>query len=228
MVYKAVLIDIDNTLFDFRESSYAALVRVFEPLGFDFTREQFHHYEVYNNMLWGKYERGEIEQEDIFHERFRLYLAEIGLEADPAALNAAYVQGLAQGYHFMPNCRELLEALHGKYLVCAVTNGDAFAQQSRIDKSGMKHLFDHVFISEQVGFRKPDKAFYDAVFAVIGEEYRNCSIMVGDSLSSDMQGGRNAGIPTCFYGKKESADERCDYVISDLLELLPILQKHFD
>ncbi len=223
MRFRAVLIDIDNTLFDFRESSYASLVEVFKTLHFDFTREDFKHYEVYNDRLWQQFERGEIEQKDIYCERFRLYLNEIGLTADPADMNKAYVQGLAKGYHFMPHCRELLETLHGRYKVFAVTNGDAFAQQSRIARSGMAHLFDAVFISELVGAQKPERAFFDKVFATVGEEYRSCSIIVGDSLSSDMQGGRNAGIPTCFYGRAEKADDRCDYVIRDLMELPNIL-----
>ena len=80
-----------------------------------------------------------------------------------------------------------------------------------------------MFISEQLGCKKPEKEFYDKVFAIIGEEYRTCSLMVGDSLTSDMQGGRNAGIPTCYYGKPENADERCDYVIEDLLQLPDVL-----
>ena len=129
MRFQAVLIDIDNTLFDFRESSYCSLVEVFKPFGIDFTREDFRHYEVYNDRLWQQFERGEIEQKDIYCERFRLYTAEIGLTADPAELNKSYVLGLAKGYHFMPHCRELLETLHGKYKVYAVTNGDAFAQE---------------------------------------------------------------------------------------------------
>ena len=131
---------------------------------------------------------------------------------------------LAEGRNFMPHCRELLQALHGKYLVVVVTNGDTYAQERRIEISGMAQYFDHVFISEQLGTKKPEKDFYDKVFQVIGPARREHAIMVGDSLSSDMQGGRNAGIPTCFYGKKENADERCDYVIEDLLNLLPILE----
>ena len=89
----------------------------------------------------------------------------------------------------------------------------------------MLPYFDGVFISEDVGSQKPDKAFFDAVFAAIGEEYRSCSLLVGDSLSSDMQGGRNAGIPTCFYGDAAKADARCDYVAADLLDILPILEE---
>ena len=90
--------------------------------------------------------------------------------------------------------------------------------------TGRTYDFDYVFISEQLGTKKPEKDFYDKVFAQIGESRRKSALMVGDSLSSDMQGGRNAGIPTCFYGTRENADERCDYVIEDLLDLLPILK----
>ena len=88
----------------------------------------------------------------------------------------------------------------------------------------MAQYFDYVFISEQLGTKKPEKDFYDKVFDAIGPARRSSAIMVGDSLSSDMQGGRNAGIPTCFYGSRSRADARCDYVIEDLLDLLPILE----
>ena len=123
----------------------------------------------------------------------------------------------------MPHCRELLQALHGKYLVVVVTNGDTYAQERRIKISGMAQYFDRVFISEQMGCKKPDKLFYDKVFAEIGEDYRAQSIMIGDSLSSDMQGGRNAGIPTCLYGRTEPISPLCDYAVADLLELPALL-----
>ena len=219
MRYDVVLIDIDDTLFDFRQSSFEALERAFARRDVSFTWEDMPAYEVYNDRLWRGFERGEIPKPLIFTERFRLYFAERGLDIDPEAFNHDYLLYLAEGYAFMPHCRELLEALHGKCRVYVVTNGDTFAQESRIARSGLAHLFDGVFISEQLGCRKPEKVFFDRVFSIIGDE-----LMVGDSLSSDMQGGRNAGIATCYYGKAENADVRCDYVIGDLLELLPIVE----
>lgn len=224
MRFDTVLLDIDDTLFDFRESSFQALVKAFRAIGRPFTREDMPAYEVFNNELWQSYERGEIEKSFIYPERFRRYFASIGLEADPVFVNRMYLHELAEGRNFMPHCQELLQALHGKYLVVIVTNGDSYAQERRIERSGMAQYFDHVFISEQLGTKKPEKDFYDKIFSVIGSERRASSIMVGDSLSSDMQGGRNAGIATCFYGEKSRADERCDYVIEDLLDLLPILE----
>ena len=97
------------------------------------------------------------------------------------------------------------------------------ASRGRIAASGMAQYFDRVFISEQMGCKKPDKLFYDKVFAEIGEDYRAQSIMIGDSLSSDMQGGRNAGIPTCLFGRTEPISPLCDYAVADLLELPALL-----
>ena len=225
MKFRAVFLDIDDTLFDFRKSSFEALVTAFAELGVPFTEADMPHYEVYNDRMWQMFERGEIEKEHIYEERFRLYFAERGIEADTAAFNRKYLYELAEGVNFMPHCAELLRALHGRVKVFILTNGDTYAQERRIEKSGFAPYFDGVFISEQLGCKKPEKAFYDKVFALVGEEYRGCTLMVGDSLTSDMQGGRNAGIPTCFYGEREKADTRCDYVIGDLLELVPILEQ---
>lgn len=225
MHFKALLIDIDNTLFHFDESSYKALKKAFAAYGVDFTREMFRDYEALNDHYWKLFERGEIERARLFYERFDVYFSRIGLQADGKEFDHLYRVHLSEGYDLMPHAEEFLQALQGKYKVFVVTNGDAMTQDARIEGAGLGKYFDGVFVSERVGYQKPDKAFFDAVFAAIGEEYRTCSLLVGDSLSSDMQGGRNAGIPTCFYGSRDKADERCDYVVDDLLDILPILEK---
>lgn len=224
MPYQAVLIDIDDTLFDFRASSFDALRESFEAYGIDFTQQDMQQYEVYNDGVWRAYERGEMERQVLFIRRFELYFAERGLSIDPVAFNELYLQRLGYGTYLMPHARELLQWLHGRYRVFVVTNGDEKTQRSRIELSGLGGFFDGVFISDQLGCCKPERAYFDKVFAAIGEEYRTCSLLVGDSLSSDMQGGRNAGIPTCFYGTPEKADGRCDYVITDLMQLPQILE----
>lgn len=223
MKIEAVLIDLDDTLFDFRKSSYEALVQTFGALGLAFGEAQMAHYETFNNAMWEAFERGEIEKSKIYTERFRLYFEAAGIEADPVRFNRDYLHALAEGKNFMPHCEELLAALHGRYRIFVLTNGDTYAQQRRLARSGMLPYFDGVFISEQLNCKKPEKQFYDRVFSIIGERYRSRSIMVGDSLTSDMQGGRNAGIPTCLYGRRGTQDSRCDFVIEDLLELPPLL-----
>ncbi len=224
MPFRAVLIDIDDTLLDFRASSFDALVATFGAYGLPFSDADMRAYEVYNDALWRAYERGEIEKAALFVRRFELYFTERGLALDPVAINRRYLHELGFGAHRMPHAVELLTWLQRRYRVFVVTNGDAATQRSRIRLSGLEPYFDKVFISEELGCYKPEAVFFDKVFADIGEQYRTCSLLVGDSLSSDMQGGRNAGIPTCFYGDPQKADGRCDYIITDLMQLPGILE----
>ena len=223
MPIRALLMDIDDTLFDFQTSSRNALTIAFCAFGLPFTPEMWARYRALDADLWQRFERGRITKEKLYVERFRIFFAEYSLEADPAAFNAANFRELGEQRNFMPHCEQALRQLHAKYKIFIVTNGNTDIQKRRIAASGMAQYFDRVFISEQMGCKKPDRQFYDRVFAEIGEEYRACSIMIGDSLSSDMQGGRNAGIPTCLYGQPEPITPLCDYAIADLLELPALL-----
>ena len=223
MPVRALLMDIDDTLFDFQTSSQNALSIAFRSFGLPFTQEMWARYRALDMDFWQRFERGAITKEVLYVERFRVFFAEYGLKADPAAFNAAYFRELGAQRNFMPHCEQALRQLHAQYKIFIVTNGNTDIQKRRIAASGMSQYFDRVFISEQMGCKKPDKLFYDKVFAEIGEEYRACSIMIGDSLSSDMQGGRNAGIPTCLYRRAEPIAPLCDYAVSDLLDLPSLL-----
>ena len=205
MPIRALLMDIDDTLFDFQTSSRNALSIAFRAFGLPFTPEMWERYRALDAELWQRFERGEITKEALYVERFRVFFAEYGLEADPAAFNAAYFRELGDQCNFMPHCEQALRQLHAQYKIFIVTNGNTEIQKRRIAASGMAQYFDRVFISE------------------IGEDYRAQSIMIGDSLSSDMQGGRNAGIPTCLYGRTEPISPLCDYAVADLLELPALL-----
>ena len=223
MPIRALLMDIDDTLFDFQTSSRNALSIAFRALNLPFTPEMWAHYRELDAEFWQRFERGEITKEALYVERFRVFFAEYGLEADPAAFNTAYFCELGAQRNFMPHCEQALRQLHAQYKIFIVTNGNTEIQKRRIAASGMAQYFDRVFISEQMGCKKPDKLFYDKVFAEIGEAYRTQSIMIGDSFSSDMQGGRNAGLPTIFCGPRACADARCDQVAETLLDLPPLL-----
>ena len=223
MPIRALLMDIDDTLFDFRTSSREALAIAFAEHTLPFTDALLARYEVIDADLWRRFEQGGIEKEALYTERFRLLFGEAGFSADPVSMNRAYFRELGSRRNFMPHCGQTLRLLHAKYHIFIVTNGNTDIQNRRIAASGVAQYFDRVFISEQMGCKKPDRLFYDKVFAEIGEDYRTCSIMIGDSLSSDMQGGRNAGIPTCLYGSHDASDPRCDYAVEDLLELPALL-----
>ena len=224
MSYEIILTDIDNTLLDFDKGSAAGVKNVMDYYGIAYTEERLQQYLAVNDGLWKRYERGEIEKEMIFKTRFKDFMAMFGVEAEPLFANDLYVEGLKSKIYYRPHCMEFLDAVKGKYKLYAVTNGVTLTQEVRLAKSGLDQYFDKIFISEQMGCKKPEKEFFDKVFDAIGPVDKRKCILLGDSLTSDMQGGRNAGIDTCLIGEAEN-DPRCDYVISDLMELLPILER---
>ena len=222
MRYDVILMDIDNTLLDFNAGTRASLTTLLASHGLALTPEREARFHQINDRLWKAYEHGEIEKSVIFTTRFAEYLGEMGVDTDPLEANEAYAAGLRQSAELMPHALELLEQLKGKCRLFAVTNGVVTTQEPRLKKSGLDRYFEQVFISEQMGCKKPEKQFFDRVFAAIGPVEKSRCLLLGDSLTSDMQGGRNAGIATCYLGP-DTGDPRCDYVISDLLQLLDII-----
>jgi len=223
MKYDVILMDIDNTLLDFHAGTRVSLQQLLARFGLELTPEREARFHVINDRLWKAYEHGEIEKYVIFETRFGEYLGEMGVHTDPLEANGFYAEGLQQSAELMPHCMELLQALKGKCRLFAVTNGVVTTQQPRLKKSGLDQYFEQVFISEQMGCKKPEKEFFDRVFAAIGPVDKKKCLILGDSLTSDMQGGRNAGIATCLLGNA-AQDPRCDYVISKLPELLTVLE----
>ena len=224
MAYDVILIDIDNTLLDFNAGTAVSLRQLLGDFGLELTEERLQQFFTINNSLWTAYEHGEIEKSFIFPTRFQRWLGDMGITTDWLAANERYAEGLRQSAVLMPRAMELLDALKGNYPLYAVTNGVVTTQKPRLQKSRLDQYFDQVFISEAMGCKKPEKEFFDKVFDAIGNPDKRRCIILGDSLSSDMQGGRNAGIATCFFGE-DPKDDRCDYVIGDLMEFLDVLEQ---
>jgi len=222
MPYNIILMDIDNTLLDFNAGTADSLRQLLAGFGMELTEPRLARFFAINDALWTAYEHGEIEKAYIFPTRFQRWLGEMGIETDWLAANEQYAEGLRQSAVLMPHAMELLEALKGTCALYGVTNGVVTTQTPRLVKSRLNEYLEQVFISEAMGCKKPEKAFFDKVFDTIGNPDKSRCIILGDSLTSDMQGGRNAGIATCFFGK-DPHDDRCDYVIGDLLEFLTIL-----
>ena len=223
MPVRILLMDIDDTLFDFQTGYKRALRAALAQFGVECTPQLLELYGSINDRLWERFERGEIAKDALYDERFRQLFERCGIDASPAACNEAYHNALRLQHDLMPHCEQVLRQLHERYQICIVTNGSTDIQTRRIADSGMAKYFDRVFISEQMGCKKPDREFFDKVFAELGEENRACAVMIGDSLSSDMQGGRNACLPTIFCGPRARADARCDQVAETLLDLPPLL-----
>ena len=165
----------------------------------------------------------------ILTDRFREFLSKYGKDPGLAVeFDDAYENGLPDTIVFFDGAMETLQSLRGRVIQCAVTNGTKFVQERKLKNSGLDRLFDAVFISEDVGFEKPDRRYFDAVFAAIGDYAPGEVMIVGDSLTSDMPGGVNAGIVTCWFnpkGKTNDTDLPIDHEIRAIPEVLEILEK---
>ena len=223
-----VLFDLDDTLFDFHKAEKIALTKTLVHFGIDPTEETLALYSKINAAHWKRLELGEISREEVKVGRYRELFKTIGVECDPVKATAYYESMLAIGHYFMPGAPELLEELYGKYRLYIVSNGTAKVQEGRIGSSGIAKYMDGIFISQILGANKPDKQFFDICFAEIPDFSLNETVIIGDSLSSDIKGGINAGITTVWFNPKgiENDNEiKPDYTIKELSEVPGLLSQ---
>lgn len=225
---KTILWDIDGTLLNFQAAESAAIKECFKRFGLgECTDEMVARYSVLNDRYWKMLENGEKTKSEILTGRFEEFFRREGVEcACIPDFNAEYQLRLGDTICFHDDGYALIESLRGRVKQYAVTNGTVVAQEKKLERSGLGALFDGVFISDQIGAEKPSKAFFDAVFGTIGHCEPDEVVIVGDSLTSDMRGGCNAGIRTCWYnpqGKKNELGVRVDYEIRSLWEVESLL-----
>lgn len=227
---KVILWDIDGTVLDFKVAEKAAVRRCFEIFGLgDCSDEMLAVYSEINVRYWKMLERGEMTKPQILKGRFEEFFRLYGLRSDVAeAFNGEYQIRLGDTICFYENALETVLALRGKTLQCAVTNGTKLAQVRKLSESGLDKIFDHIFISEEVGAEKPSAAFFDKVFGTIGDYEKSEILIVGDSLTSDIRGGNDSGILTCWFNpdnKINSSGEHTDFVISNIAEVAEIIER---
>ena len=224
MKYRWLLFDADDTLFDYPAAEAQALRLTFEQSGAAYLPEYLGIYKTYNSQVWREYESGGICTTDLRTKRFRLLFEKIGLRLDPQAFSPIYLRNLSLGSNLLEGAKEVLTVLRTRYSLALVTNGLAEVQRPRLERSAIRDCFEHVFISEEIGAAKPEKAFFDAVFQAIGNPPENEVMIVGDSLAADMQGGLNYGMATCWYNPRPIATPLpVTYQIAELRELLNFL-----
>ena len=225
-----VLLDVDDTLLDFHKAEAIALSRTLRELGIEPKDETLRRYSQINQSQWELLEEGKITRRQVLVRRFEILFAELSVIESGDKAQAMYENYLSIGHHFMPGAEELLEALKGKYELYIVSNGTGVVQDGRIKSAGIAPYFEDIFISERVGYNKPAKEFFDLCFERIGEFELDRSIIVGDSLTSDIRGGINAGIKTCWFnphGNPGREDIPADYEIKALSELPALLERLF-
>jgi 2-haloacid dehalogenase len=208
MKYKHLLFDADDTLLDFQASEQEALKGLFESLGLTITDDLVDKYHEINHGLWAAFERGEVTKDEILQTRFRKLFAAIGFEIDRPSLEAEYQEMLASGHMVIPGTFELLDQLRGHFELYIVSNGVASTQYNRLHASGLFPYFQNIFISEETGYQKPQIEFFQYVFDRIPEFDSSKALIIGDSLSSDIQGGINANIDTCWYNPNKLVNNK--------------------
>lgn len=222
-----LLIDLDDTILDFHKAERLGLENTLAHFGLEPTEENISLYLRINADLWRRLERGEVNRKQVNEGRFVELFRQLGKEVDGEACAAYYLHQLSLTHDYLPGAKEALESLGKKYRLFVASNGNIAVQYPRMAASGLDKLVEQAFISEELGQNKPSKAYFDLCFSRIPGFDPDKAMMVGDSLTSDIQGGINAGIPTCWVNtfKKVNNTSICpDHEIESLGQLEALLE----
>lgn len=228
MKYKYVLFDADDTLLDFKLAEHTAISQVFSEVGLPCDDETIAVYSRINDSLWKLLELGGITKEKLKTERFRLFCEQMNISESPEKMAEMYVDRLAKQSFLLPCAEAVCKKIYDEGIkIYIITNGIKYIQTERLSATPIKKYFSGVFISEDVGYEKPNVEYFKYVFSKIENFDPAEAIVVGDSLTSDIKGGINAGIDTCWYnphGKSKPENMQICYEISDITQVYSILE----
>jgi len=225
--YKFLFLDLDDTILDFQWAEHHAIRTTLASFGIDPTDAVCSRYSHINKLHWQMLERGELTREQVLTGRFAALFRELGVEADAAVCAKRYEVNLGTGHRFLPGAEEAMQTLSEKYRLFLASNGTASVQKGRMTSANLYRFFERSFVSQDIGAVKPEAAYFNRCFAQIPGFCKEQAIMVGDSLSSDIRGGINAGIATCWVNPKGlpyPPDCRPDYIIESLDQLPELLE----
>lgn len=227
--YYCILFDADNTLLDFDAAESKALADTLRNYGIEPDAETVQTYRTINEELWRQLEKGQLRRDKLMAERFTRFLKAVDAAGNGAEMNKFYLDKLSTHPDLAaPNVLDVLKELSEVATLAVVTNGFDRVQSRRVAESGMKDFIEEVFVSEKLDSEKPNRKIFDAALRSLGVENREHVLMVGDSLTSDIQGGINAGLDTCWYNPNhtENPGKVCPtYEISNLEELYPLVME---
>ncbi|WP_368233780.1 YjjG family noncanonical pyrimidine nucleotidase [Anaerotruncus rubiinfantis] len=225
MKYDILLLDADDTLFDFGLAEREAIRRVCRQRGLPASDAVCDRYSEINLSLWKKFEQGLVTQDRLRAERFEILLTELDARDDAHAFSEAYTDALGEGAFLLPGAYELCKELSARCPLYIVTNGVIRTQKNRLAHSQIAPFISRMFISQELGAPKPRREFFDRVFEALGGPDRSRAIILGDSLTSDMAGGRNAGIACCWLAPSGAEGDPAlyDYRIDTLSGFIPIV-----
>lgn len=220
-----LLFDLDNTLLDFNQAEKIAVSKTLKHFHIVPEDAILKRYSKLNLAQWKLLEQGKISREQVKLRRFQILFTELGTDAPAEEAALMYETLLAHGHYFINGAEELLETLYGKYRMYLVTNGTLSVQKGRLKSSGISTYFEDIFISEELGYNKPSVEYFNCCFSKIPDFHRETAVIIGDSLTSDIQGGINAGIRTIWFNPnhEKASDVIPDYKFDKLLELPGLL-----
>ena len=229
MKYKFLFFDLDHTLLDFDAAEDIALSQLLKEEGVVDIQAYKDYYVPMNKDLWKDLEQKKITKAELINTRFAKLFAHFGIEKDGAYLAERYQFFLSKQGQTFPGVEDLLKKLISKgYELYAATNGITYIQTGRLEQSRIAPFFKEIFISEQLHTQKPDASFYEKIGARIPNFDKNHALMIGDSLSADIQGGNNAGIDTIWYNPhhlENKTQAQPTYEVDSYQALLEILDK---
>ncbi len=224
--YTTIYLDLDNTIFDFLKSENRAIKMVLKAHNLPSDEQTARIYSAINKTWWERFERGEIDKSEIFAGRFAELLDTIKKEGNPEIIAQDYFKELSCCHDLMDGALDLLQNLKkAGFILCATTNGVSLTQYKRISASGIDRYFDYIFVSEDAKHQKPEKEYFDYVLNNSSEKDRQKILIIGDSMSSDILGGINSGIDTCWFNPSKSSGRYfTKYEVSTLKEIEKILE----
>lgn len=227
MKYEVILFDADNTLWDYNKSEEYSLEKALRSFNVEYQKNShLSSYREINKLIWDEFEKALITVEQLKIERFRKFFKQFELTIEPEVFSRIYLDCLAETAFLIDGADEILADFNQHYKLVLITNGLAKVQHSRLKRSLLKQYFQDIIISEEVGVAKPKVEIFEHTFERINHSDKKTALIVGDSLSSDIQGGFNFGIDTCWYNptkKKNISNVKPTYEIHDLRELKEIL-----
>ncbi len=225
-MFRTILLDLDDTILDFGAAEHVAIAKAFAEVGLEPEEALLRRYSEINISQWEAFERGEIGRDEVLTRRFELLFSELGVNIDAQHCEDIYRGYLGIGHYFVDGAIDILEYLAPKYDLYIASNGVAATQNTRLESANIGKYFKGIFISETTGHHKPEREYFDYCFVRIPNFEAEKTLIIGDSLTSDIRGGLNAGIHTCWFNpmhKPGRADIQPEYEIHALSELRTIL-----
>ena len=221
-----LFLDLDDTILDFHKAERIAISRTIREFGVEPAEEILSLYHEINDWHWKQLEQGRLTRAEVLVNRFGVLFEKMGKEVDAAKCAQIYEKNLSTGHYFLPGAEEAVDSLHKKYRLFLASNGTAVVQKSRMTSANLYRFFEKVFVSQEIGHNKPSRAYFEGCFAQIPGFDRKKAMIVGDSLTSDIQGGINAGIKTVWVnpGHRQSGEIKPDYEIEALSQLEALLE----